>query len=516
MGNGHPLSAMVNMARTYGHTALDVHTAKRMRKKFPYRLETVQPAFDSGELILLGEGDGRLVTTPRAALSEALCALWLARGRAARPLPLKVEQGGSQAHYRLPMAPSQARAVGTLASGGGGLLTGKPGTGKTWLTANMIHQLMATRLVSVACPTGKAASVLSRKLGGLEVTTVHRMLGLIPGQSPEYCRWNPLPVDIVIIDEASMLDAKLMGYVVDALGEASLLLVGDPNQLPSVEAGAPFSDLVSSNALPHAHLTDIQRQAEGSGIIRMAHDWSNGKCNIDYPNITRYNVPDRELEARTVDWMVNEEWRRFGAESFKDVLILTPTKQRKYEAGTRAINHKVSSILAAKHNRRRVGRTKFHVDDRILFTRNDYGTGWRNGHLGTIKDVSGSRMYRVTIEADSGDEYIVDSEHFSSNAEHAYALTVHKAQGSESKVVNVLLHREARFMYTRELVYTAATRASEELLFVGSPSVLTDAVKKRERRITCLPHLIKDTATARRIVDSCGYGEDLSSVVGVF
>jgi len=443
---------MVDKAHGYGHTVLTRPMGVRLMKREGYRydIRSLDVLYEKGQLISLTHGENTVVTTPKRALGEALCARWLAR----KPAP---PSWGLPAHGS-GYSPCQERAWGILAHAGSGLLTGLPGTGKTWLIARLVECLVKQKVrVECAAPTGKAASVLSLKMGRFPVQTIHRLLGLRPGQLPQRDADSPIKADVVIVDEASMIDSQLMGYLMTAIGsETNLILCGDPNQIPPVSAGSPFHDMVKYNMMPHAHLETIQRQSAGNGIIAMSAAMAKGDLIIPDDNVTRVDMDIRDVEASVIDSY---------CESADKALILSPVKKEKYDGSTHRINEAISNRLL----RSRISNSKFAHGDRIMFTINDYVHGFVNGEQGVLVDY---HKGNATILSDFGVEYQLEGWSLSKYAEWAYALTIHKSQGSEADNVVLILNSRVRFMYTRNLLYTAITRAKKNLIIMGDFSLL--------------------------------------------
>jgi exodeoxyribonuclease V alpha subunit len=341
--------------------------------------------------------------------------------------------------------------------------------------------------VDIAAPTGKAASVLALKLHRqFECVTIHRLLGLRPGELPT----SKVRADVVILDEASMIDSELMGYACEALrSDSFLLLVGDPAQLSPVGAGAPFHDCVEGSLLPVAHLRSVQRQAAGNGVLHLAHSMAGGHASFPDTNVHRFTVDKSRLEEQALDLYCSDRLvDRFGlTDRERQVTILSPVKQEKFEASTRNLNHAISHRLLPDRN---IQKSKFTRGDRVMFTINNYEHGFVNGELGKLIDYK-SVARTATIVNDIDTEYVLEDYSLAQYMEHAYAMTVHKAQGSEAKVVMLLLHPDFKFMLTRNLLYTAVTRAQEDLILIGDPNLLTAGIQKVERRETALRYLLR-------------------------
>lgn len=507
----HSIYSFLTKATEHGHTALTSGLASEYVKSYRLRWDSdLDPLYKRGDLIRLA-GDPTLICDPKALTGEARIARFLALQRArgggvGYPLPPCPEAGYS---------PAQRVSWEGLRRTGAACLTGLPGTGKTWLTARIVEALDAQGLdVWVCAPTGKAASVLTLKLGRKhEATTIHRLLGLRPGQFPTRTRVYPIESQVVVVDESSMVDAELMGYLLDALRpETRLLLVGDPNQLPPVGAGCPFRDIVEGHLLPVFHLDQIQRQAEGNGIISLAHSIVGGRAVLPDRNVHTFRMAPDRMEAEVVDLYCSDRLRdRFGLTNIqREFLVLSPVRAEKFEASITNINETISHRLFPE---RTISRSKFTAGDRVMFNVNNPGYGFVNGEVGVL-DSYDRKLRQAKITNDLGFTYELEDYSLADYVEWAYGQTIHKAQGSEARVVALLLHPAAGFMYTRNLVYTAVTRAVEELLLFGDPALLQRAVERKDHRYTALPRLIDQPDLCEQIIrkttvtDLSGYMED--------
>lgn len=482
----HPLEAALQLELSYGHTVLDKPAAQRAwQKGYRYDQRSIDVALANCDLVRVNGG----LTSPKAAQPEAILGRWLALRRAA-------ETGGHLGRVSPPNVPlnaGQVAAWGLLTGARTAALTGLPGTGKTYLLAKLVQAAIdANYRVRALAPTGKAASVLSLKLDRFPVETIHRALGLRPG---EVYNDATIEADLVVVDETSMVDAQLMAYLVSAIQPTTVVwFVGDPNQLPPVSAGWPFRDMVEHQLLPIAQLTQPQRQTQGNGILEMSYAAVGGTLYLPERNITHLNVPSKEVEQRAVQLYHQELSQRHpDLDVIRQAMLLSPVKDKKFEAATSNLNEQLSHL---RFPQRTLGRSKFTVGDRILFTVNNYSYGFVNGELGILKSFNKGE---ADIENDVGFTYHLSGYRLSEWADWAYALTVHKAQGSEADVVVLMLHADADFMYTKNLVYTAMTRAKQHLYLVGDVALLRKALSKPERRRTCLPYL--DLATCERIIE---------------
>jgi exodeoxyribonuclease V alpha subunit len=309
-------------------------------------------------------------------------------------------------------------------------------------------------------------------------------LELRPGGDAAFNQDRPLEADLVVVDEASMLDLLLANKLVKAVPPgAHLLLVGDVDQLPSVGPGEVLRDLLGAGkgaaVLPRVRLTQVFRQAQQSGVVTNAH-----RINAGHPPLTSglgdfflfpEDDPERVAEL-TVDIVVNRLPRRFGLDPRRDVQVLCPMYRG--PAGSAALNERLQQELTpavgGQPERRFAGRT-YRPGDKVMQVRNDYEKGVFNGSVGTITTVSpeASELF-VLMDDDQQVRYGFDD---LDELTHAYALTVHRSQGSEYPCVVVPLTQTAWLMLQRNLLYTAVTRARQLVVLVGSRRALAKAIR---------------------------------------
>lgn len=391
---------------------------------------------------------------------------------------------------RLELAPAQDQALRQALTEKILVLTGGPGTGKTTLLKGILDIFERKNLrVLLAAPTGRAANRLSETTGS-EVKTVHRMLEFDP-HSVRFRRGasSPLEADLVVVDEASMLDVPLAHALVDAVPDsARLLLVGDVDQLPSVGPGKVLQDIIASGRMPVVRLEEIFRQAEASRIIVNAHRIRRGRSPVDEragPEsdffFIRRESPEEVL--RTVKKLVGERIpRQFEIDPKRSVQVLTP--MRRGLLGTDNLNRELQDLLNPAASGEAAG-PRFRHADRVMQIRNNYDLDVFNGDIGTIVG-SGDGGARLTVSYDGRtidyegqtlDELVL-----------AYACTVHKSQGSEYPCVVMPVHTQHFVMLQRNLLYTAVTRARRLVVLVGDPRALRIAVstQRESRRRTAL------------------------------
>ena len=365
---------------------------------------------------------------------------------------------------------SQARAVDLACAVPFGIITGGPGTGKsTCLRAALDRMDAAHETYALASPTGKAAKRMAEATNR-NAQTIHRLLGWTPyGWS--YHAGFPLPYDAIFIDESSMVDVELADALVQALDPRTrLILVGDANQLPSVGPGRVLADLVESDIVPTARLTHVHRAAAQSWICRNAPRVLTGEdleleTTLDF---RFFEVDDADDAARVItDIVTTPEYR--GAQ------VLTP--QRSTACGVEALNTALQARLNPACDRAaewKVGDRVLRVGDRVIHTVNNYKLGVFNGEVGDVLGVEGAELV-----VDFGDRYVGYGKGDALDLQLAYALTVHKSQGSEFPWVVCVVHSAHTFMLTRQLFYTAITRAKEGVILVGNRKGLAVAMSEK-------------------------------------
>jgi len=385
------------------------------------------------------------------------------------------------------LTPEQAQAVAMLTAARVGVMTGGPGVGKPdTLTALLSEWARAGERVYLAAPTGKAA-IRMEESTGREARTIHRLLEYHPIEGFRRNESEPLEPGHIVVDEASMVDVPLMAALCRALDwdVHTLTLVGDVDQLPSVGPGAVLRDVIASGVVPVARLTRIMRQAEGSAIITNAHAINAGR--VPEADNTRFKDwqwldYDDEADAAFVEAdlvrLVVEELPALGFDPLRDVQVLTPMHKR--ALGVASLNERLGAALnpPADHKAELVqGKRTFRLGDRVIQTRNDYGLGVYNGEVGFIVDASRGR-----VVVDFGDpgvprmvEYARDTDREA--LQPAWALTVHKFQGSQVPIVVVPVHHTHWHMWSRQLLYTGVTRAESAVLMLGTERALRHAVE---------------------------------------
>ncbi|TNM32898.1 SF1B family DNA helicase RecD2 [Streptomyces sedi] len=393
------------------------------------------------------------------------------------------------------LAPEQEEAVRLALTERVAVLTGGPGCGKSFTVRSVVELARAKGAkVVLAAPTGRAAKRLA-ELTGAEASTVHRLLELKPGGDAAYDRDRPLDADLVVVDEASMLDLLLANKLVKAVAPgAHLLLVGDVDQLPSVGAGEVLRDLLAPGGpVPAVRLTRIFRQAQQSGVVTNAH-----RINEGLPPVTSgladfflFAEEDTEQAGRlAVDVAARRVPARFGLDPRRDVQVLTP--MHRGPAGAGALNGLLQeSVTPARPGlpEKRFGGRVFRVGDKVTQIRNNYDKGANGVFNGTVGVVTGLDVdeQRLTVRTDEDEEVPYDFAELD-ELSHAYAVTIHRSQGSEYPCVVIPVTTSAWMMLQRNLLYTAVTRAKRLVVLVGSRRALAQAVRSVSagRRCTAL------------------------------
>ncbi|MGF1341619.1 MULTISPECIES: ATP-dependent RecD-like DNA helicase [unclassified Streptomyces] len=382
------------------------------------------------------------------------------------------------------LAPEQEAAVRLALSRKVAVLTGGPGCGKSFTVRSVVELARAKHAkVVLAAPTGRAAKRLS-ELTGAEASTVHRLLELKPGGDAAYDRERPLDADLVVVDEASMLDLLLANKLVKAVAPgAHLLLVGDVDQLPSVGAGEVLRDLLAKDGpVPSVRLTTIFRQAQRSGVVTNAH-----RINAGVPPITQglsdffLFVEDETEDAGVlaVDVAARRIPAKFGLDPRRDVQVLAP--MHRGPAGAGHLNGLLQQAVTPGRPdlpEKRFGGRVFRVGDKVTQIRNNYEKGENgvfNGTVGVVTALDTDEQ-TLTVRTDEDEEIGYDFDELD-ELSHAYAMTIHRSQGSEYPAVVVPVTTSAWMMLQRNLLYTAVTRAKKLVVLVGSRKAIGQAVR---------------------------------------
>ncbi|MFQ5742558.1 MAG: ATP-dependent RecD-like DNA helicase [Acidobacteriota bacterium] len=386
------------------------------------------------------------------------------------------------------------------------LVTGGPGTGKTKLIDAVVRcgEAVGARM-ALAAPTGRAAKRLAQATHH-DSQTLHRLLEYRPrlGGFARNSR-HPLDADLVVVDEASMVDLFLMDALLAAVPEsASLLFVGDADQLPPVGPGAVLRDLLASGRLPTVRLTEIYRQARRSLIVRNAHRVNAGKLPVGLDRRQEWGAAaqpcdfyfidegdSRRARELVLELVARRIPQRFGISARRDIQVLAP--MHRGQAGVERLNDSLQETLNPGTDGLPLGEITLRAGDRVMQQRNDYDREVFNGDIGWVVKAAAKQPLVVEFE---GREVSYDPQ-----AAHdlalAYAVSVHKSQGNEYPAVVVLLLPEHHMMLQRNLLYTALTRAKQLAVLVGSRSAVARAVRNAEPMRRC-------TRLARRIAETLG------------
>ncbi|MET9361881.1 ATP-dependent RecD-like DNA helicase [Streptomyces sp. NPDC006632] len=395
------------------------------------------------------------------------------------------------------LAPEQQEAVKLALTSKVAVLTGGPGCGKSFTVRSVVELARAKKAkVVLAAPTGRAAKRLA-ELTGAEASTVHRLLELKPGGDAAYDKDRPLDADLVVVDEASMLDLLLANKLVKAVAPgAHLLMVGDVDQLPSVGAGEVLRDLLAEGGpVPSVRLTRIFRQAQQSGVVTNAHRINSGSPPLTSGLDDFFLFVEDETEDAgrlTVDVAARRIPAKFGLDPRRDIQVLAP--MHRGPAGAGALNGLLQqAITPARPDlpEKRFGGRVFRVGDKVTQVRNNYEKG-RNGVFnGTVGVVTALNLddQCLTVLTDEDEEVPYDFDELDELA-HAYAVTIHRSQGSEYPAVVIPVTTSAWMMLQRNLLYTAVTRAKKLVVLVGSRKAIGQAVRtvSAGRRFTALAH----------------------------
>ena len=396
-----------------------------------------------------------------------------------------------EAELSIQLASSQKKAIKIASQNRIMIITGGPGTGKTTLVKSLLKVISTKKLkIKLCAPTGRAAKRLSESTG-YEATTIHRLLEIDPSSGGfKRDEKNPLFCDYLVVDESSMVDIPLFYSLIKALPpHASLLLVGDVDQLPSVGAGQALKDIIDSGVIPTVHLTEIFRQAADSDIILNAHRVNKGLL----PNLTPkegsdfYFVeaePGDDIIEKIITMVKERIPKRFGLHPINDIQLLCPMQRG--GAGARSLNTELQKVLNPRSSE---GIAKFGqlfaVGDKVMQTENNYDKEVYNGDIGIIISIN---VQDQELTIDFYDKAVTFDYTDLDQISLAYATTIHKSQGSEYPAVIIPITMQSYMMLRRNLIYTGITRGKKLVVLIGQKKALAMAVRdnKGSRRYSKL------------------------------
>jgi len=464
--------------------------------------ERVSALIASGRLVApTAAGEGAIYAREMYEIEQRLAAC--VRALAAAPPALCVDRRGAESVAAGPqLSEQQWRAIERALCNRLSILTGGPGTGKTASMRALVA--IAGELdapVRLCAPTGKAARRLAAA-SGERATTIHRLLEWQPGAGFARNREQPLEdVGVLIVDEASMLSVRLAEALFAAVGEGThVLLIGDSDQLPAIGPGRVLEDMIESGRIPVTRLQKIFRQARRSLIVRAAHAIREGRAPERVPESTDEEVRrdfffltrarEQELATEAIELACRRLPARYDLDPLRDVLVLAP--MRRGAVGIEALNAELRERLNPAGEA--IAGSELRVGDRVIQTRNDHEHELMNGEIAILAAYDREHS-RAHLQLEDGRTLTLP---FAALAtiEPAYAISIHKAQGSQAPAVVVVLARSQRLMLTRNLLYTAVTRAERLCVLLAQGGALELALSRRDarRRYTALAETIAGSA----------------------
>ncbi len=395
----------------------------------------------------------------------------------------------------LKLAPEQREAVKMALTQGLSVITGGPGTGKTLIQKAILdiyRRQYPKAGICCSAPTGRAARRMEQQTG-CTASTVHKALGLVADEDGSYGETEIIEADLILVDEVSMLDIYLAGYLLGAIEYGKrIVLIGDADQLPSVGPGAVLSEIIASGRVPVVRLDQVFRQDSGSRIATNAKKIRHGDVSLEYGDDFQFiPSPNMQMSAEKIAELYLQETKKYGIDN---VALLTPYRQ-KTETGANALNERLRELVNPKAaGKPEIVRSKrvFRCGDKVMQIKNHDDVN--NGDIGYIRSISGSGEDTI-VQVDFGDGRMKEYEPADLDMlDFGYAFTVHKSQGSEYKSVIINLQCAHYNMLTRPLIYTAITRGKERVIIVGEKRALCIAIKKTdtEKRGTCLAQRLQE------------------------
>jgi exodeoxyribonuclease V alpha subunit len=482
------------------HTLLDLpedsNTASLLKREL-HRL------YDQGKIKLITQGDRHFLGTSRCYTAEQAVAGKL-KALLQRPSPLRFsidtiyrELHAPSSHESLVLHDNQVKGILTCLQKKVTVITGGPGTGKTTLIKKLLEKLERERIrYKLAAPTGRAAKRISESTGR-SAATIHRLLEFDPlTMSFKHNEKAALALDFLVIDEASMIDIFLANALLKAVPlDAHVVFIGDSDQLPSVGAGNFLSDCIASNEIPFVRLSEVFRQAQDSLIIVNAHRTNRGEFPVSFlPDAKRDFLFIKESDPTSLPYHLK---KIFFSELIKhkissqDALVLSP--MNKGSAGAHLLNQHLQNLLNPSATEELIfNGTCFRTGDRVMQIRNNYDKFIFNGDLGFIESIS-KEDRQVTVNFG---ERVLEYDFTELNElVLAYAVTIHKSQGSEYRAVIIPLFTQHFTLLQRNLIYTAITRARSLCIIIGEPKALAIALRnnKGTQRTTFLQKFLKES-----------------------
>ncbi len=450
--------------------------------------EAVNELAASGEVVVEQADDHTAVYLARLHEAEVNVARRIAELNAGRAMNKDLIQRALDAAVRsseLELSPEQKSALRCALASRVTVITGGPGTGKTTLLRSLLAALAEVGLKpTLAAPTGRAARRL-QEASGRDAKTIHRLLEYSP-ESGGFVRGKefPLRTNYLIIDEASMMDVELASSLLSALtANCSLLLVGDRDQLPSVGPGSVLKDVIASDFVPVVQLREVYRQARRSLIVANAHRLNRG----EFPDISNDAEGDffffernaAEDVLATIKQLVQQRLiGRFGISDPREIQVLTPMNRG--PLGTHILNRELQSLLNPSGRELRAGDRVFREGDRVIQLRNNYDKDVFNGSIGRIVAIDSDKARVSVAFEETRAEYDLSE---LDELALAYAISVHKSQGSQYPAIVMPIHSSHYLMLRRNLLYTAITRAERVCVLVGTRSALQQAVRNQDERL---------------------------------